>query len=387
MKKISKKTIYKLMIAFSAILFIAPNAGLLREKRNVIHIAEMENRTINQLPDAPWFSGEFFRQFEGWYDDRILGRSDLIRNWAMWNGRIFDVLISKSVVRGKDGYLFSPSNMNHTLTDGTKKLDNIAKINEQCKRRNIRFVFMLTPNSEMVLSDLFTEQYPIINLPEVESSVAKKLDERGIEHCFVGADFVKLPLEERKNMYFEGDYHWTQAGGYLAAKKLLQQLELNDKINYPVENKKFLAKDGGYYREAGLDIIESYHHYPWNNNFVKEVYVTNSDDRDLNNGAMTNNFGNYGQCGEDIIINKEASNKIKVLILGDSFTSAMKPYLIQDVETIIYSHSRDIRKPKKSIDVENMLDRYKPDIVVFTKMEAFFFWESFDAMLGNMHIE
>lgn len=386
MKKISKKTIYKLMIAFSAILFIAPNAGLLREKRNVVHIAEMENRTINQLPTAKFFTGEFFRQFDGWYDDRILGRSDLIRNWAIWNGRIFDVLISKSVVKGKDGYLFSPSNMNHTLTDEVRKLHAISKINEQCEKRGIRFVFMLTPNSEMVLSDLFTEQYPRIDLANVEQGVAQKLDNLGIEHCFVGEDFVKLPLEERKNMYFEGDYHWTQAGGYLAAKKLLQQLGLDDKINCPVENKKFLAKDGIYYREAGLDVVESWHYYPWNNNFVNDMYVTNSDDGDFTKGIITSTLGGYGHRGEDILINNQASNKVKVLILGDSFTAPMKVYLLQDIETIVFSHSRDIRKPKERIDVEYMLKRYNPDIVVFTKMEAFFFWESYDAMLGNMYL-
>ena len=386
MKKIGKKTIYKLMVAFSALLFIAPNAGLLREKRNVIHIAEMENRTINQLPAAPWFSGDFFRQFEGWYDDRILGRSDLIRNWAMWNGRIFDVLISKSVVRGKDGYLFSPTNMNHTLTDEHKKLNTIAKINEKCKKRNIRFVFMLTPNSEMVLSDLFTEQYPRIDLAKVEYGIAQKLDDINVEHCFVGEDFTRLPLRERKNMYFSGDYHWTKAGAYLAAKKLLHQLGVDDKINYSVENKKFLAEDSIYYREAGLDVVKNWHYYPWSGHFVNKVYVTNSEDMSLNKGRITDSLGDYGQRGEDIIINNHAKNRIKVLILGDSFTGTMKPYLMQDIWTIIYSHSRDIRKPKTKIDIEYMLDRYSPDIVVFTKMEAFFFWESFDAMFGNMHV-
>lgn len=291
------------------------------------------------------------------------------------------------MVKGKDGYLFSPSNMNHTLTDEDRKLNTISKINEQCKKRGIRFVFMLTPNSEMVLSDLFTDQYPRIDLADVEQGVAQKFDNLGIEYCFVGEDFVKLSLEERKNMYFEGDYHWTQAGGYLAAKKLLHQLELDDKINFTVEDKKFLAKDGGYYREVGLEIVESWHYYPWSNKFDEKVYVTNSEDLDLSDGRITNGFGDYGHRGEDIIINSKANNKERVLILGDSFTSAMKPYLIQDIETIIYSHSRDIRKPKESINVEYMLNRYNPDIVVFTKMEAFFFWESYEAMLGNMYVE
>lgn len=60
MKIVNRKTIYKIILAFSLVLFIAPNAGLLREKRNVVHIAEMENRTINQLPTANFFQESFF---------------------------------------------------------------------------------------------------------------------------------------------------------------------------------------------------------------------------------------------------------------------------------------------------------------------------------------
>ena len=53
---------------------------------------------------------------------------------------------------------------------------------------------------------------------------------------------------------------------------------------------------------------------------------------------------------------------------------------------IIYSHSRDIKKDKGRIDIEYMLDRYKPDIVLFQKMEAFGYREGFEEMLGNIYV-
>lgn len=37
---------------------------------------------------------------------------------------------------------------------------------------------------------------------------------------------------------------------------------------------------------------------------------------------------------------------------------------------IVYSHSRDLHKEKGKFDIAYMLDRYKPDIVLFQKMEA-----------------
>ena len=64
----------------------------------------------------------------------------------------------------------------------------------------------------------------------------------------------------------------------------------------------------------------------------------------------------------------------------------MKPYLLQDINTIVYSHSRDIHNPKKKIDIEYMLDKYKPDVVVLQKMEALFHWENYDETFGNILI-
>ena len=172
MKIVSKKMLYKIMIGFFFLLLVIPNVGLLREQKNINHVAEMENRTINPLPRAKAMTAKFFSELEGWYNDRLLGRRDMIRNWAQWNGRVFNILISKNVVRGKDGYLFSPTNMSTNLVDAKEKFATIKKIQEQCAKRNIRFVFMLTPNSEMILSDLFNEKFPRINLPMVENNIA-----------------------------------------------------------------------------------------------------------------------------------------------------------------------------------------------------------------------
>lgn len=169
MKSIKRRTVYKVAIGLFLLLLVTPNVGLLREKTNVIHIALMENRTINPKPEASVATKKYFQELEGWYNDRLLGRKDMISKWAMWNGRLFDVLISKNVVRGKDGFLFSPANMAHEMADKEQKLTKIKKIEQQCSKRGIRFIFMMTPNSELVLSDLFEKEYPLIDLPSAEA--------------------------------------------------------------------------------------------------------------------------------------------------------------------------------------------------------------------------
>ena len=53
---------------------------------------------------------------------------------------------------------------------------------------------------------------------------------------------------------------------------------------------------------------------------------------------------------------------------------------------IVYSHSRDLHKEKGKFDIAYMLDRYKPDIVLFQKMEAFGYREGYEEMLGNIYV-
>lgn len=384
MKNIKRGTIYKAISGFFLLLLVIPNIGLLREKTNVIHIAIMENRTINPKPTAAFATGKFFKEFEAWYDDRLLGRKDLISKWAMWNGRLFDTLISKNVVHGKDGFLFSPANMAHKMADKEQKLAKIKKIEQQCSKRGIRFIFMLTPNSELVLSDLFEKEYPQIDLAAAEQITAKDFSDFGIETCFLGKEFTSYSLSERKNMYHSGDYHWTDAAGYLAAKKFLHQVAYANNIDASVKQVKVVSKAGIYYRDAGLATKEDVRYYPWSNSFTDEFYVTDSRDKDFSHGKLTKGFGEYGQYGEDIIINKKVNNNRTILILGDSFSGCLKKYLLQDVHMIVYSHSRDLHKEKGKIDIEYMLDRYKPDIVLFQKMEAFGYREGYEEMLGNI---
>ena len=386
MKSIKRGTIYKAISGFFLLLLVIPNVGLLREKTNVIHIALMENRTINPKPTAAFATGKFFKEFEAWYDDRLLGRKDLISKWAMWNGRLFDTLISKNVVRGKDGFLFSPANMAHEMAAKEQKLAKIKKIEQQCSKRGIRFIFMLTPNSELVLSDLFEKEYPQINLAAAEQITAKDFADLGMETCFLGKEFTSYSLSERKNMYHSGDYHWTDAAGYLAAKKFLHQVGYANNIDAPVKQIKVVSKAGIYYRDAGLETKEDVRYYPWSDSFTDEFYVTDSRDKDFSHAKLRKNMGEYGQYGEDIIINKKVNNNHTILVLGDSFSGRLTKYLLQDVHMIVYSHSRDLHKEKGKIDIEYMLDRYKPDIVLFQKMEAFGYREGYEEMLGNIYV-
>lgn len=131
-------------------------------------------------------------------------------------------------------------------------------------------------------------------------------------------------MTERKNMYHSGDYHWTDAAGYLAAKKFLHQVGYANNIDAPVKQVKVVSKAGIYYRDAGLETKEDVRYYPWSDSFTDEFYLTDSRDKDFTHGKLSKDLGEYGQYGEDIIINEKVNNNRTFLVLGDSCSGCLK---------------------------------------------------------------
>ena len=56
----------------------------------------------------------------------------------------------------------------------------------------------------------------------------------------------------------------------------------------------------------------------WSDSFTDEFYVTDSRDKDFTHGKLSKDLGEYGQYGEDIIINEKVNNNRTFLVLEDS---------------------------------------------------------------------
>ena len=378
-----RRTLYKVISFVFVLILIIPCTGILREKRNIELIAEMENRTISNKPTATLFSAKFFSEAEEWFNDRLLGRKDLIRLWSSVNGKLFNTLISKEIVMGKDGFLFFPFYLNDKIVDQEEKVDALVKIKELCKEYGSKFTIFIAPPGEWVFPELIPSKYESVDLKKLEKTTGEVFSKNGLDYCFVGQKFIDdFELEERKGLYYQGDYHWNDKGAYYGAKKLLMHLKLDNAINKNISYKYEKGSAEIYTRKIGWDAIESIVEVPWsedfNYNFVEQSNVDGKLYDSVVQGAS--------HKGEAIYINEKATSNVKVLILGDSFLSAMRNYLLQDIKTIVYSHNCDMSSPKKFIDVKRLVEEYKPDIVVYEKMGAFFYGHGYDAVFENYRL-
>ena len=375
-----RRTLYRVISFIFVLILIIPCTGILREKRNVELIAEMENRTISGKPSATLFSAKFFSEVEEWFNDRLLGRKDLIRLWSSINGKLFNTLISKEIVMGKDGFLFFPFYLNDKIVDQEKKIETLVKIKELCKESGAGFTVFIAPPGEWVFPELIPSKYEAVDLKKLERTTGEVFSKNGIDYCFVGQKFVDdFVLEERKGLYYQGDYHWNDKGAYYGAKNLLMHLNLDNAIHKNISYKYEKGSAEIYTRKIGWDAIVSTVEVPWSEGFNYNFIERSNVDGKLYDSVVQG----AAHKGEAIYTNEKATSNVKVLILGDSFFSAMCNYLLQDIRIVVYTHCSGISSPKKFIDVKRLIEEYEPDIVVYEKMGSFFYGHGYNAVFEN----
>ena len=375
-----RKHIHCLLIAIFLILLLKPAFGIIDENRNVNLIAEMENRTINPKPYSSLTSKDFYNEFQNWFEDRLLGRKQFIRLWAGVNGRLFHVLISKRVCMGKDGFLYSPFYLKDEMLDREQKLEQLTRIKQVCDKYQAHFVFNLIPHAEWMLGEQILKKHRPADVRKVENELELDLKKRGIDYCMYGQKMLHLPLKERQSMYYQGDLHWSSKGAFFGAKELLRYLRLNKNIEntnlYEIEEKGISEF---YTGEIGWEPSEKVYKMPWSNDFERNFIIKTNVEDSIIHGAIKNGI----QKGEIIFFNNKAAHNITVLVLGDSFFNSLRDYLMQDISTIVISHNTDVLKPKRNIDLEQMLQKYKPDFVIYEKAAIGLFCNSFQANFGN----
>ena len=380
-----KKYIRMILIGVFVLLIFLPMMGVFRENVNKEHVAETENRQINQLPAfVPW-TKDFYAGIEAWFTDRILGRKDLISKWAYWNGRIFNVITSKEIVKGEDDYLFWRFATETQNKDNEEKIEQLNKLNNICKSRNTRFIVLLAPPTEWIVSELLPKEYADNDYTLAVNMFHKSLKERDIEFVDVYSDLKNEPLSVRKEMYVKNDYHWTDFGAYKAARNFLNHLGIAKNINKQVSYRETETIVNSYTRRIGIEGNKMTVRTPWNDSFVttnklKLEHVVAYEERNVANEIE-------GQRGETIITNESADNRVKILVIGDSYWSSLGKYVMQDTYQVIFSHNIDIRDRKKSIDVEKMIDTYKPDIVLYEKAGLFFFGYNYSGVFGTWAVK
>ncbi|REK74717.1 DHHW family protein [Paenibacillus paeoniae] len=326
----------------SALFFLLPKSAF----------SETENRN---LQEAPKLSGErlWSKQFaddsELFVTDHFPFRSD----WVRAKSTMEQLRLQKEnngIYLGKDGYLFEKFG-----EPDFEELGNYADAIRQFadNHPNADVKLLLSPNSVGV----YPERLPWKAAAYPQAIVHDFIEDRlGNDVAFLdGFDFFKTANspEEKRELFYKTDHHWTSYGAYLAYKAYASDMGWK-----PLTEEEFHIRTltdsflGSYHTRGqfGSAKPESIEVYEPKNKVHSEMYIADTDTTkdslyDESYLAKKDKYG-YFQGGVHALVTVKtdlAPDQVdldKLLIVKDSYAHSMLPFLTNHVKEI---HMIDIR--------------------------------------------
>lgn len=228
--------------------------------------------------------------------------------------------------------------------------------NTKQRPMEIKYILGFWPNKHTIYPELLP--YSMSSQIMGNTSLADQLVDYFKENKIPFIDVRKDLLSSKKDsslLYHKLDTHWNNRGAFLAYKafclKSYATLKLTPYIqsSFKVEEKSLLK--GDLTMLLGVDKIIG-NQDPSYNYILKDSALSYS--------IIKNPKGFPSQS--IITKNKHCTNRKKVLIFKDSFTTALVQFFSLHYHEIIYVHG--------ALD-ESMVNRVKPDIVINTRVERY----------------
>jgi alginate O-acetyltransferase complex protein AlgJ len=195
-----------------------------------------EKRMLAQRPELGWETfPDYPKNFERYFNDRFGGRNLLVRTNNCLQVQWFKVSPVKSVLVGKEGWLF------YTLDKGLNDYRglahfspehletirrNILKQTSWLRERGITYLILIAPNKHTVYPEYLPDGITRVNRKTRLDQILEYLtgDEKSV---FID---VRKELDEGKNkrfVYSKTDTHWNPYGAFLAYQKTMNVLTHN----------------------------------------------------------------------------------------------------------------------------------------------------------------
>jgi alginate O-acetyltransferase complex protein AlgJ len=304
-------------------------------------IEQTEKRALAQAPQLRWNSiNDFPIQYERFFNDHFGGRSNLIRLNNFLHVKWFQISPLKSVLVGKEGWLFYT--LDKSLADFRGSIpfspDHLQKIEQNLSRqttwlreRGIPYAMLISPNK----STLYPEYMPD-NLTRVsrKTRLDQVLEYGSPDEKTILVDVREALLAAKKNqwIYRKTDTHWNAYGAFIAYREWMKSL-----------SKSFLSVNP----------------LPFSD-FIVSV---RPDQGTGDLAEMLSLVGRLEDQGVYLTLKDHPSfrpKKIpKVVLFHDSFAWSLNPFLKHHFDQIVLQHWG-----KKGFDY-GLIEKEKPQVVLF----------------------
>lgn len=345
--------------------------------------SELENRKLAQSPtftsDA-LFSGDYFKQFEKYYNDQFPLRDF----WIETKASLEKSLLLQDVVNGvyisDDGFLISPVETRKDTLSPRNIAERVNQFAQKVKHNTskVDVYFALTPNKPTIMAGKFPK-YVLNQANSLSDKLISQFSHSDNVSAIDIRDAIKPHMDE-PNMYFYTDHHWKAKAAYYSYVDIINEIRKNNTIEPSIEKDMFTWKesDATFYGSNARKTTATYAEQPDTVTIAKPKFKEKEIDVCFKGGCgrgfydfrylkltdkYTNRYKVYmsGDFPEITIHNPNNKNGHNLLILKDSYANAMIQFLARN-----YSETRvlDLRHFKKK-SINEYIKKNSIDEVLF----------------------
>jgi len=370
MKDASKK----IYIIIAAVIIIIPSILMpFFIKKNDEDIQKYDQRFAVNIIDIV-NSADKTVTLESYFSDHLPFRSKIISLWANLN-YIIDVSCREHyILVGEDEWLFLGNQFfskvdhyrnifDYESSEVDIYIQKLTALDHYLANKDIDFLFTIAPEKESIYPEKLPKWVNIADGDNFISSVMNMAEAKPIEDAVLD---LRPIVNEKKDdfdydLYYKSDAHWSTLGAYFGYEaiidKLIESYDPNLKKIEFIDYKK--VDSNGYVLHNTLGMIGNYNDFKTIVNYspnekIKQEFLTENESWD--------DFKRY--------VNRNALNDKKVLIIRDSFTSAMESYFYNTFSEFYVAHYyKSILMDDDAETFKNIIDTYNPDIVIIEGVE------------------
>lgn len=350
----------RLYVILFMIILIVPTLSFPFAK-DILNNENLEQRTLAKKPSIVEDGFEHFpEKFDLYWNDNLPYRNQLIRFNNSIDYYVLHSSPNKNVTIGKNGWLFYSDDEDYNpviQSLGKWHVDNAfleqAKENLVSSERvlaslGIEFVIFLAPNKETIYIDQLPIYYRVSDeYTSIDQFVDYMRENTDIRIVYPKEDLLAFRAEYPDiDLYNKHDTHWNHAGGYIGARALLAELEIDLPLLQEITCNEVPSKTNDL---AGMMNV----HIP-KGNLDYEI----SGYSELKSIADTTDFESY------FTYHTVGGDPRRLVVRRDSYCTAMADYISSQFEysNMIFS---------STISNQKVMDE-KPDIYVYETVERYF---------------
>lgn len=331
--------------------------------------SEQENRYLAQMPELDFgdpslgllksgnfFNGEFMKGVEDYITDQFP-----LRDWWINLKANGEKLLGKqennSVYFGTDGDTLFAQYTRPTAEELAKRIDYINRLAANMGQLNVPTYFALIPDKSFVWADRLPANAPHVDdgsvIEEAGKLVSGNVNWIDLSGAFSGDD-----------VFYRTDHHWSTMGAYQGYAALMTAM--NGSVTV-LDYEPTLVSDsffGTTWSSSGASWITPDEMYTW----VPEagIHVTRYPNGapipgslyDLSKLEIKDKYSMYlgGNQPLCVIKNPDASNG-KILVIRDSYTDSLAPFLALDYQEVHLFDLRYNRVPITQYVAQNGIDQ------------------------------